>query len=401
MYSSSLETEVCVSQLSDEGWDDPCETSAVSDRRRGKLIDALVYSVVSASRSPLTESELADRVQSMLDHVETFVGRDRIRASIASLNSDDILSDGLGRFYSEYPPKNAFESLDRLEETQARAQEIAEIEWPDDSTEGKPRRALLSRPHLERDQEARLAVRVSRGEVAAREEMIERNLRLVWSVVKRNAWRETSSYDSEDMFQEGCVGLMRAVDKFDPGRGFKLSTYAMNWIQQSIQRSCADKSRVVRHPVHVVEKLNKLGRAETKLERATGRFPSAASASEASEFDEEEVVQMRFIRREVLSLDGLPDGDAERIFDSTQMSVEEIAEGLSEASWLSRFLEANLSYRETMVVNRRFGLQGDEPMTLDAIGKSLGITRERARQIQDGCEKRLSHLAHEATLGNA
>ena len=303
------------------------------------------------------------------------------------LNEDGIVDATLGIHDLDEPD---LRDLEGEEEEDFSDEDILTGNYTDDISDDSVRmylREIGKIPLLSSEEEAELAKRAMEGDRKAKDKMAEANMRLVVSIAKRYSGR---GLELLDLIQEGNTGLLRAVDKFDPEKGFKFSTYATWWIRQAITRAIADQARTIRIPVHMVETINKLMRTQRRLTQELNREPTNEELAKEMDMDADKIEYILKIKQDITSLDAGIGRDGEDGEDSTlgdfiddedTASPEESAAGQLLKEQVREIL-SSLSDREQKIIEMRFGLNGTKSHTLEEVGLEFAVTRERIRQIE-------------------
>jgi len=248
-------------------------------------------------------------------------------------------------------------------------------------------------------EEVQLAKKIEKGDQAAKSRLIEANLRLVVSVAKKYVSRGMLFLD---LIQEGNLGLIRAVDKYDYKRGFKFSTYATWWIRQAVTRSIADQARTIRIPVHMVENVNKYIRIQRQLLQKLGREPNSDEIAKLLDVTPDRVREIRKIAQETISLDTpIGEGDETRLSDFIEDSEVKAPDDAADFSMLQKHLQivlGTLKDRERKIIKLRYGLLDGLPRTLEEVGREFNLTRERIRQIEFKVLCKLRNTRHNSSL---
>jgi RNA polymerase primary sigma factor len=266
---------------------------------------------------------------------------------------------------------------------------LSQEQYFDDASDDSVRlylREIGKIPLLNAEEELALAQRVVAGEKKAKDKMAEANMRLVVSIAKRYSGR---GLDFLDLIQEGNTGLLRAVEKFDPDKGFKFSTYATWWIRQAITRAIADQARTIRIPVHMVETINKLLRTQRRMTQELNREPTIEELAKELEMEPEKVEYVMKIKQDITSLDAGVGRDGDDEDSVLRDFIEDEDSATPEESAASQLLKeqvqsilSTLSDREQKIIKMRFGLENGKSHTLEEVGQEFAVTRERIRQIE-------------------
>ena len=288
-------------------------------------------------------------------------------------------------FFDEEPAAKELENEEELTDEELEITPDNVDQFADDSVR-LYLREIGKIPLLDSEEEHKLALRVKEGDKKAADKLAESNMRLVVSIAKRYLGR---GLDFLDLIQEGNTGLLRAVEKYDPDKGFKFSTYATWWIRQAITRAIADQARTIRIPVHMVETINKVIRMQRRLATELNREPNIEELAKACDMEPDKVEYVLRIKQDIASLDATVGKDSEEedsvlgdfIEDEDRATPEEATANLILKEQIAQVI-TTLSEREQKIIRLRFGIGGGRPHTLEEVGNEFSVTRERIRQIE-------------------
>ncbi len=350
----------------------PAEEPKTAEQQREALVER------AKKDGHVGQQEIINLIPETPENAETL---DALYTELADLNVDITTTEpNAANFTAEW-------EAEETEEETAKTTTNSPIYLDDDVADDSVRlylREIGKIPLLNAEEELALAQRVVSGDKLAKDQMAEANMRLVVSIAKRYVGR---GLDLLDLIQEGNTGLLRAVEKFDPDKGFKFSTYATWWIRQAITRAIADQARTIRIPVHMVETINKLLRTQRRLTQELNREPSNEEIAKEMEIDVDKVEHIMKIKQDISSLDASIRDDeedsvlADFIEDEDTVSPEESATGQLLKEQVKDMLSA-LTEREQKILKLRFGLEDGKSHTLEEVGQEFSVTRERIRQIE-------------------
>ncbi|MEG2649435.1 MAG: RNA polymerase sigma factor RpoD [Eubacterium sp.] len=359
-----------------------------------------------------------------MPEVQALLKKGKEKGSLNSIDIDDALSskdldpeeidaiyillqkNGINLTFKDEPLGDGLDidiNVEELEEIEVDEEPIVEVDISDSVSVNDPVRLYLKEigkvPLLSAEEEMDLAQRMEQGDDFAKKKLAEANLRLVVSIAKRYVGRGMSFLD---LIQEGNLGLIKAVEKFDYTKGFKFSTYATWWIRQAITRAIADQARTIRIPVHMVETINKVIRVSRQLLQELGREPTPAEIGKEMGFSEEKVREIQKIAQDPVSLE-TPIGEEEDSHLGDFIPDDEApapAEAASFALLKEQLIEvlSTLTEREEKVLRLRFGLDDGRARTLEEVGKEFNVTRERIRQIEAKALRKLRHPSRSKKL---
>ena len=351
--------------------------------------------------------------------IKALIDKGKVSGKLATHDIDNVILeiegfdvDDIEKLY-ELIESNSIEIIDDIgdEMLDALSMDIESTKTPDEENPSDAKAMAIDDPVkvylkeigrvplLTSEEEIELAIRISENDQEAKQRLSEANLRLVVSIAKRYVGRGMQFLD---LIQEGNLGLIKAVDKFDYTKGFKFSTYATWWIRQAITRAIADQARTIRIPVHMVETINKVKKTNSQLLHENGRDPTAEEIAEKLDMPVEKVREILRVAQEPVSLetpigeeedshlgDFIPDDDAQAPVDAASMALmrEQLAEVLK-----------TLTPREARVLSLRYGLEDGNPKTLEEVGKEFNVTRERIRQIEAKALRKLRHPSRSKKL---
>ena len=344
------------------------------------IIILLLYGIMPRSFSPLVTY-----LYSSSQPLTCQNSQNRIYLSLMSVKKDDILNAKDLPLDIDEPETGDLENEEELSDEELAITAENVDAFADDSVR-LYLREIGKIPLLTPEEEADLAQRIVKGDKKAKDKMVESNMRLVVSIAKRYGGR---GLDFLDLIQEGNTGLLRAVDKFDPDKGFKFSTYATWWVRQAITRAIADQARTIRIPVHMVETINKVLRTSRKLTSELNREPTNEEIAKELDMEPEKIDYVMRIKQDIASLDASVgrEGDDEDsvlgdfVEDEERDSPEDSAANQILKEQLSEII-ATLTDREQKIIRLRFGIGGGRPHTLEEVGAEFDVTRERIRQIE-------------------
>jgi len=363
---------------------------------REAALDRLMVAVSDVHLTPVRDVTLLQTAARLLNDALADYELSELGDSIKRLSEDDRLQrDRSGRILPQSGGRSPLRTARAFAAARESAGIVSDYEPPYDlDAENTCGRRVLSHKLLTARQERRLAQRTAIGNRAAINQMVVSNARLAWSQTRSFAPTPAGAMDRDDYFQEACLGLIRAAEKFDPGRGFRFSTYAVAWINQATRRAQANLGRVIRIPVHVYDDVRNVRAVIVHQERDLGSTPLPDEIGRVIAMPPAEVTRLLELSEPIASLDAEPDLLANLescAADSPELTLSELE--------LLEILDSTLSERDRQIVSLRFGIGENREHTLEEVGRRLGVTRERVRQIQSAALDQIRPLVKEVLAG--
>lgn len=375
----------------------PCVSVAFDDPERAQnsarrtAVENVLITATEMHLVPVTRRAHVESVARLLDQAYADYEIDELLDAVGALiESGRVKTDRLGRIAPATRARSPFDVARASRQARLAAEGLEDLPAPrGHGVSLSTREVVLSHDLLTVPAEQRLARRAAKGDRAAINDLVVQNMRLAASQTTPY-YGAHGAMDRDDYLQEGALGLIRAAEKFDPARGFRFSTYAIWWVRQAARRAAADKGRVIRIPVHVVDRITPVRGFARAYEDLAGIPPGAEEIAESLEMNAADVDVLLEHPIDVASLDGCDDSDLVAGIEAVEdLSFQDLVSAAFQRSAIRHLLEQTLSPRERAVLGWRFGVEAGDPETLAVVGKRMGLTRERVRQLQESALENL------------